>query len=406
MDRLILQIRRAAFLFLIIAVLPAVLLRFMQCIGGLGTIKFPFILHTHSHVAMLGWVFTAIFALFITAWLKEHPATVRKLKLLLFLLIVSVIGMLVTFPVYGYAFWSIFFSTLHIFTQLGFTWIFYRETEAQTDIAVKTARTALLLQLVSAAGALSVGPVAAAGYAGQPLYFLCIYFYLHFQYNGWMMFAVLALLLKYIGIPETEKLNMRLRTSFRLLLAGVILTYAGMAIWCTDSALIVGIAACGAIAQLVGIAVFIKQIFPSLRKWLQKQFLASRIFIGASLVSLVIKSVLQLAAVHPRLNIWIAEQRGVVIAYLHLVLIGFVTSFLLGALLVDSGRYRKRIMTGLLFLIFTFTATELILILSAPFPQFISELNKALVLFILALGQLCGLLIITLSASDLHHPVK
>lgn|GEM_PF-2439495 len=54
MESLLRSLQRVAFIFLILAVVPAILLRYMQHNGGLVGIKFPFLLHTHSHVAMLG----------------------------------------------------------------------------------------------------------------------------------------------------------------------------------------------------------------------------------------------------------------------------------------------------------------------------------------------------------------
>lgn len=71
---------------------------------------------------------------------SAYTEVVRKIKLTTVVLIVSAVGMLVSFPLQGYAFWSILFSTLHIFAQLGFTWIFFKETEKNREISVVFAR--------------------------------------------------------------------------------------------------------------------------------------------------------------------------------------------------------------------------------------------------------------------------
>lgn len=403
MESLLRSLQRVAFIFLILAVVPAILLRYMQYNGGLVGFKFPFLLHTHSHVAMLGWVFTAIVTLFTRNWLPHTREIVRKLKLTTVVLIVSVVGMLVSFPLQGYAFWSILFSTLHIFAQLGFTWIFFKETEKNREISVVFARTALVLQMVSALGALSVGPVAAAGYAGQPLYFMCIYFYLHFQYNGWMLFAILALLLHFASREEAPEQDRKLQQAMRMLLGGVVFTYAGMALWCTDSLWIVIAAFLGAVLQLVALIQLYRLISPALYLWLRSLPVAVRILFTVSLISLAAKAMLQLLAVWPELNDWIAAQRGIVIAYLHLVLLGFITSFLLGTFGITARKKATPLMIAIFIFGSAFTITEIILVLSAPIPQLMSELDKAGALFILAAAQFISLLFFAFSGSDRNH---
>lgn len=401
MNRLIIQIRRLAFLFLILAVLPAVLLRYIQYSGGISGLKFPFVLHAHSHVAMLGWVFTAVLALFIKTWFNDQAVLLRQLRILIAILTVSVIGMLITFPVQGYAFWSILFSTVHIFAQLGFTWLFFKQTENRNSIALYCARTALILQMVAALGALSVGPVSAAGYAGKPLYFMCIYFYLHFQYNGWMLFAILALIIHYANVNSEH--SGQLKAVLIRLLIGVVLTYAGMAIWCTESYWVVLAAAAGAIIQLVAVIQLARILRFGILTWLKSLAIPLRILFASSLISLMIKCVLQLAAVVPSLNEWISHQRGIIVAYLHLVLLGFITTFLIGALQLGRRIVIKKFMAALLLLVAGFALTELILVITALFPQILSELNKALLLLILAVVQLAGFSFMVLRSSDTDH---
>jgi hypothetical protein len=112
---------------------------------------------------------------------------------------------------------------------------------------------------------------------------------------------------------------------------------------------------------------------------------------------------LQLAAVVPSLNEWISHQRGIIVAYLHLVLLGFITTFLIGALQLGRRIVIKKFMAALLLLVAGFALTELILVITALFPQILSELNKALLLLILAVVQLAGFSFMVLRSSDTDH---
>jgi len=222
-----------------------------------------------------------------------------------------------------------------------------------------------------------VGPVAAAGYAGQPLYFMCIYFYLHFQYNGWMLFAILALLLHFTSRAAAPEQDRKLQQVMRMLLGGVVFSYAGMALWCTESIWIVIAALLGAVLQLIALIQMYRLLWPALNQWLRILPMAVRILFIVSLISLATKAILQLVAVWPELNDWIASQRGVVIAYLHLVLLGFITAFLLGSFGITARKKGAPFMIAIFIFGTAFTLTEIILVLSAPFPQIMSELTKA-----------------------------
>lgn len=86
-------------------------LRLMMLLPVAG-LDYNHFLHGHSHLAYLGWIFNAIFVALLYAYLPGH---LKKYRLLFWLLQVAVIGMLISFPIQGYAAVSISFSTLHIF---------------------------------------------------------------------------------------------------------------------------------------------------------------------------------------------------------------------------------------------------------------------------------------------------
>ncbi|MCU0355278.1 MAG: hypothetical protein MUD08_16310, partial [Cytophagales bacterium] len=89
-----------------------VLLRYAQVWPMPDGFNYRFWLHAHSHVMLLGWLFNALFANLLAAFVP--PDRQPRYRTLFWVLQAAVLGMLLTFPVQGYAAFSIAFSTLHM----------------------------------------------------------------------------------------------------------------------------------------------------------------------------------------------------------------------------------------------------------------------------------------------------
>ncbi|MGN6399290.1 MAG: hypothetical protein ACTHMD_02480, partial [Flavisolibacter sp.] len=98
-----------------------------------------------------------------------------------------------------------------------------------------------------------------------------------------------------------------------------------------------------------------------------------------SLAAFVIKILLQLFSAFPAIASLAYRQRNFVIAYLHLVLLGFVSAFVF-AQVFESIQNVKAVKRGLYFFIFSFITTELLLVLNA-FSLDIPYYTQLLVLF-------------------------
>jgi hypothetical protein len=82
-----------------------------------------------------------------------------------------------------------------------------------------------------------------------------------------------------------------------------------------------------------------------------------RWLLGLSLVALIIKILLQAGSIFPEVSKLAFGFRSIVIAYLHLVLLGFTTLFLLGYILLEGHitHHKKAIMALVLFSIGVFS---------------------------------------------------
>ncbi|NNE78366.1 MAG: hypothetical protein HKN31_14990, partial [Pricia sp.] len=86
-------------------------------------INYKYIVHTHSHIALLGWVYVALTTLLYKLYIRTPSADKTYWKIFWFTQL-TLVGMLLTFPFQGYALFSIFFSTLFLFASYWFFWFF------------------------------------------------------------------------------------------------------------------------------------------------------------------------------------------------------------------------------------------------------------------------------------------
>lgn len=303
--------------FLVVVALLGALLRW-QMVRPLAGFAYGHWLHAHSHTAFLGFVFNAFFAISLARFVP--PGEARLYMLLFIVLQVAVLGMLVTFPVQGYAPLSIAFSTLHMIGSGVFAWRLWHCNLAR-PAARGHLRAGLLFLVLSGLGPLALGPLAALGLRDTPAYQLCIYFYLHAQYNGWFLFFLQALALHQrrgsFVAPTNTKDSAR---ALRWLVGGAVLTIAQSTLWLNPPGWVYLIAALGGAAQLVGFVYFLR----ALRGAYTSLVGPVRALLALASASLALKLLLQTAAAWPVLAA-LTNHRFVVIAFLHLIFLGVVT---------------------------------------------------------------------------------
>lgn len=305
--------------FLALTAVLGALLRVLV-VQPLPGFNYGHLLHTHSHIAFLGWVFNACFAVSLTLFLPTQSP--RAWSRLFGILQVAVIGMLGSYPWQGYGAVSIAFSTLHMIGAAVFAWWLWRD-----QIASAAARPHLLIALIclliSGAGPLTLGPLAALDLRDSPAYTLSIYFYLHAQYNGWFLFFLQAATLQLAD--QSGAVNTPLaRRSAWWLGGGVVLTFSQSTLWLGPPLWVNSLAAAGGLVQLIGCIYFVRALLPALPAVRG----SVRVLAGIALASWLLKHLLQLAAAWPGLT-GLANHRFIAIGFLHLVFLGIVTPALL-----------------------------------------------------------------------------
>ncbi len=288
--------------------------------------------HSHSHFAFAGWVSHTLMTLLI-AFLQKHDTKnniiFKKYNSILIGNLICSYVMLFSFIIQGYGIISITFSTLSIFVSYWFTYVFFKDCkQLQTNsIAVKWFKAALFFNVISSIGTFVLAYMMATKNIHQNEYLASIYYYLHFQYNGWFFFACMGLLLDYIKVTTSSK---RIYSqSFILLFWSCIAGYFLSTLWLNLPLLIYILTALSAVVQM-GVWIIVlktivkenKSIFINLPGYLKYLI----VFISFALSA---KFLLQLGSTVPAISKLAFGFRPIVIAYLHLILLAIISLFLL-----------------------------------------------------------------------------
>lgn len=313
-----------------IAALLGLLLRFNMVVPVPGIVA-KFWLHAHSHFAMAGWIYTALMGAIFHNFIGTGDKYFRRL---FYATLIACYGMLFSFPVKGYWWLSISFSTLYIIITYIFTYAVFKHTRDKRHlVSVKLLRAALLFLCLSSLGAFALGPVMASGKTGSELYFNSIYFYLHFQYNGWFILTIAALLFRYLelrAVPFSEKAG---NNFYRLLTLSVFPLYFLSTLWSNPGVLFNILSGTGALLQLAALVVLLA-LLNEVRKTHKPPLIIVFIFLLVS-----VKVCFQLPGSWQPLAELAYTYRNFVIAFLHLVMLGIV-SFSLFAWGAATGIFR------------------------------------------------------------------
>lgn len=326
-------------------------------VTGFGISWYKNILHAHSHFAFGGWVMPALLVLIM----KYYPDLVNKIaythwRNIAFLLLLSAYGMLLSFPFRGYGPVSICFSTLSILASFYLAIVIWRvKNELAQNTSLRFLVAGLFYLVLSSVGPFATAPLIIMGKAGTPLYFNAIYFYLHFQYNGWFSFLLLGVLYKITGKNNTCRGN----KVFILMNIACIPAYFLSTLWSHPSVIFYLVGGSAALIQLIALY-YLLQDLTSLSKSRQNL----NLLIQLAVLVFSVKLVLQLAGVFPTIADMAYEHKNFIIAYLHFVMLGFVSLFIFGSMTekLNAAISGKK---GILLFLIAWIFTEIILTLQA-----------------------------------------
>ncbi|WP_420318579.1 hypothetical protein [Ekhidna sp.] len=303
---------RISLIFLTLAASMGLILRLMQ--SGFPLMNYKYLLHTHSHVALIGWVYNGAFIIISNLLQVENS---KAFKRLFWITQLSIIGMLLSFPFLGYGAISIAFSTLYVFCSYYLVILIFKYTSNKSRSAsARFLRWGGIYLIASSAGPFALGYFMANDMGDSNWYNISIYWFLHFLYNGFFLFVVFAHL--------TRENHPKGKSIFVLMNASLILLFGLSTLWTDPPAFIYLISGIAAMLQIMAFILLIRNksvnLINSFTKWL------FRLSIAAYGLKLIFQLVGCTHSVQQFINDTVPYS---VIGFIHLVMLGFFTLLLL-----------------------------------------------------------------------------
>ena len=326
------------------------------------------LVHTHSHVAFQGWVYSALFLLITNLYLTDAQIQRGRYRLQFLFTIFIIIGVLLSFSLQGYGLYSIICSTLFQFLVYWFTFRFLKDIK-QTSAKPKKAislyfvKAGLWLGILSSFVPFAIGTLSAKGMGGTEAYYSMVYTFLHLQYNGWFLFLTVGLLFRCLELDQVNYNQKWALRFFWLFLIAVIPAVSLSLLGMGYKELIIIPAIISALLQLFGLVYFFLLLKENIAPWASTKNVWLQLTIGVFFVSFTLKIILQFLCVFPQLEALTFGNKPIILAYLHLSLIGMLSFLLLGVLIhLKWLRTTKISKIGVLMLLLGFMTTELMLI--------------------------------------------
>ncbi len=325
------------------------------------------LLHGHSHFAFIGWVSLVLMALMVQ-YLQVHRPDInfKKYKPVLLLTCLSSYGMFAGFIAQGYGTISITFTSICILLSYVFIILYWRDLNKVTDTsyAPRWLKASLVIWAVSSLGAIALAYLMINKIMIQDFYFGAIYFFLHFQYNGWFLFVCFALFFSALNRKGFLTTNPTSRKLFFIMAVTVIPTYILSIIWLKIPPVLLWIGNISGVLQLL-VLVYFLQLFSKIKKGTFSLFSKTTrwLWVMAS-IAFIIKVILQLLSIIPFFSHYAFAYRPVIIGYLHLSFLGIISFFILGYIdfaIRETGRALSKL--GIILFVSGVLAQEFILML-------------------------------------------
>ena len=366
-----------------------------------------FILHSHSHFAFTGWITQTLMVLLVYYLsLKNGEQVFKKYRWLLYANLITAYGMLVSFIIQGYAFFSISFSTLSIIVSWFFAAYYWRDLNRMNGSKASHwwFKAALAFSVISSIGTFGLAYMMINKTMDQNWYLATIYFFLHFQYNGWFFFAGMGLL-----VSRLEKINTAvkdLNIAFLLFCFACIPAYFLSVLWIPLSDIVYFIIIAAVIAQLAGWALMVK-VFIKDKIFISQQFSKyGKVLLLLAAIAFSIKLLLQSGSIHPALSQLSYSFRPIIIGYLHLVLLAVTSIFIIGFIVsFELVPVTKKLIVGVFIFVAGVIINELLLMVQGVAAlTYTSVPYINILLLIAALILLFGISIMFVSC--LKNPAK
>jgi hypothetical protein len=358
-------------------------------------IPYENLLQSHSHVAFLGWGYLSVIGAIIYCFALNDYKKSKVYKVTLTILLVVIPLMLISFPLGGYKVFSIVLLAIFGLTSYVLSFQILKDLQGNNTSA-KLIRYGIYYYLLSSLATWFLAFVIVTQ-GKTDLYYNTVYFYLHFLYNGFFVFALFGLLFKIFEnqqIVISEKLKQHF---FIYLNIACVPAYALSILWSTDVLLFNVVGFVASVLQFISL-VFLVKIMLQAFSQINWGF-TSKLLLTFALISYSLKISSQILSAFPYIvEKSLALKPFFIIGYLHLFTLGFL-SVLLFLILYQLGKinlHKPASKVGILLFLAGVFITESLLFLQGFLFMFQVDAikNYSFFLLIFSFLMVIGLLVI------------
>jgi len=300
-------------------------------------IDFNNLSNAHSHFAFSGWVTLALLVFLVHRLLPPQLSNQPVYQGLLSGVLTCSWCMLVSFYSLGNGMISDLLSFCFILITWAFAIRFIRDAKraglSKTVLALSI--SSLICLVLSAAGPIALAYLFSIRSVNVILYRDALFTYLHLQYNGFFTLAVFALLIHILEkkMDDTSRKNFH-RFSVLLIISiipSLFLSY----LWQNPDTILRIVAVAGSLLVMLTFAWFIISIrtFKNNYRHVNRVI---KILASLSMIAFAMKIFLQGFTIFPAVGNAVFGARPMIIGFLHLVFLGFVTLFLLALMMREK----------------------------------------------------------------------
>jgi len=302
----------------------------------LPSINYNHLLEAHSHFGLGGWATLTLMVILVKELLPKSRQILNLYQWVLGSVLFFAWGMLLTFVFGGFNTISTVSTLCFIICNYLWGGIFLSDlARVKIDPTVKLlAVCAVLCLILSTSGLLTISYIYFSKSFDAFLYRNALFTYLHFLYNGFFTLAIFAVLFHRISILKKVENNRNREWFAKALCVSVIPSLFITYLWQDPNFWIRIIAILGCLTLLICFYLFLR-IIVSIKTIYRYELSALRVIMFISMSSFLLKIFLQGFTVFPIIGNAIFGNRPVIMGFLHMVFLAFVTLFILAYIIQE-----------------------------------------------------------------------
>ncbi|MUK90140.1 hypothetical protein GMD78_17340 [Ornithinibacillus sp. L9] len=189
---------------------------------------------------------------------------------------------------------------------------------------------------------------------------------MHFQYNGWLYLALIGMFLIVLHKKKIKVNDSLARLGFWIYFLALVPGYFTSVLWVDLGEFSIVLAIIGAIGQWIGVLSILLS-FMQIREKIKLHYSQfTRWGVWITFLLLFVKSTMELGLTIPQLAALIYDTRSVIIGYLHLTLLGFVSIFIVTLFfMLKILQPNVLSISGFMIFLIGFTLNEMVLFIQA-----------------------------------------